>query len=403
MREMFKHEDFRFGFEIVLGSAYRGYADVGEVLATAERVKDGDADAWVREWGTTAERLEADARAAEGAGHQVSARGLYLRAANYLSTGLYLITHSSAPERQLELWKRHRACWDKVVDLSAPPGERLQIPYEGTTLPGYFFRAPDAGPGERRPLVVLNNGSDGPTSHMGLFGGWAALERGYHAMTFDGPGQQAALFLQGIGFRHDWEAVLTTVVDAMVARPDIDPDRLAVIGVSQAGYWVPRALAFEHRFVAAVADPGVVDVSTSWTKPLPGFMRAQLQDPSKKESFDKEMGWTERLSKSTRATLHFRGEPYGVKGGSRWDLYREVLKYRLGDEAKDIATPLLITEPEDEQFWPGQSQALYDRLPGLRELVRFTAAEGASRHCEPMGLAVRDARVFDWLGRYLQP
>jgi hypothetical protein len=77
---------------------------------------------------------------------------------------------------------------------------------------------------------------------------------------------------------------------------------------------VPRALAFEHRFAAAVADPGVVDVSSSWTKSLPGFMCAQLQDPSKKDSFDKEMGWTERLSKSTRATLHFRGEPYGVPG-----------------------------------------------------------------------------------------
>ena len=43
--------------------------------------------------------------------------------------------------------------------------------------------------------MVLNNGSDGATSHMGLFGGWAALERGYHYMTVDGPGQQAALFL----------------------------------------------------------------------------------------------------------------------------------------------------------------------------------------------------------------
>ena len=64
-------------------------------------------------------------------------------------------------------------------------------------------------------------------------------------------------------------------------------------------------------------------------------------------------------------------------------------------------TPLLITEPEDEQFGPGQSQALYDRLPGPRQLVRFTAAEDANRHCEPMGLAVRDARVFDWLDRYL--
>ena len=36
--------------------------------------------------------------------------------------------------------------------------------------------------------MVLNNGSDGPTLHMGLFGGWAALERGYHAMTSTAPG-----------------------------------------------------------------------------------------------------------------------------------------------------------------------------------------------------------------------
>ena len=55
----------------------------------------------------------------------------------------------------------------------------------------------------------------------------------------------------------------------MVARPDVEPRPIAVIGVSQAGYWVPRALAFEHRFAAAVADPGVVDVSTSWTEKLP--------------------------------------------------------------------------------------------------------------------------------------
>jgi len=398
---MFKHEDFQFGYEIALGSAYRGYADAGEVLSTAGRVKDGDADAWVREWCATAERLAADAEKAEDARRLVSARGAYLRAANYYSTGLYLITHSSAPERHLEIWRRHHACWDKFVDLAAMPGERLQLPYQDTTLPGYFFRAPDAAPGERRPLVVLNNGSDGATSHMGLFGGRAANERGYHAMTFDGPGQQASLFLQGIPFRHDWEAVLTPVVDAMAARPDVDPGRIALIGVSQAGYWVPRALAFEHRFAAAVADPGVVDVSTSWTRQLPGFMRSQLQDPSKKDSFDKEMGWTERFSKSTRATLHFRGEPYGVAGDSPFDLYQEVLKYRLGDEVRNITTPILITEPEDEQFWPGQSQALYDLLPGPRELVKFTAAEGANRHCEPMGLAVRDARVFDWLDRYL--
>jgi hypothetical protein len=223
------------------------------------------------------------------------------------------------------------------------PGERLQVPHEGTTLPGYFFRAPGAAPGERRPLVVMSNGSDGPTSHMGLFGGWAANERGYHWMTVDGPGQQASLFLNRLPFRHDWEAVLTPVVDAMAARPDVDPD----------------------RFVAAVADPGVVDVATSWT---------------------------ERFSESTRATLHFRGEPYGVG---------EVLKYRLGDEVAGITTP-----PADHR---ARGRAVLARpVPGPlrpaarpKQLVRFTAAEGANRHCEPMGLATRDMRIFDWLDRHL--
>lgn len=184
-------------------SAYRGYPEVGEVLSTAGRIKDGDADQWVREWCATAERLEAAAQEAEAAGRRVSARSLFLRACSYFSTGLYLITHSGAPGRQLDIWKRHRACWDKLVDLAPVPGERLQVPYEGTTLPGYFFRAPGAAPGERRPLMVMSNGSDGPTSHMGLFGGWAANERGYHWMTVDGPGQRASLFLNGLPFRHD--------------------------------------------------------------------------------------------------------------------------------------------------------------------------------------------------------
>ncbi len=282
----------------------------------------------------------------------------------------------------------------------AVPGERLQVPYEDTTLPGYFFRAPDAAPGERRPLVVINNGSDGATSQMWVYGGAAASERGYHWMTFDGPGQQAALFEQGIPFRLDWEAVLTPVVDAVTARTDVDPQRLAAIGVSQAGFWIPRALAFEHRFAAAVADPGVVDVSTSWVNPLPAPMRGQLEHGDQ-DAFDREMHLAELFSPATAATLRFRGEPYGLNGGSRFALYETVSAYRLGDEVAQIATPLLITDPEDEQFWPGQSQQLYDRLPGPKQLVKFTAQEGAARHCEPCGGALRETRILDWLDPYL--
>jgi Prolyl oligopeptidase family len=389
--KQFKHDDYQFGFEIALGATYRGAADAGEVLATAARIKDGDADAWVREWLATAEGVRA---AAEQARTSVTALAHHRRAATYYSTALYLVDHSHEAARRLEIWRAQRECWDRIVDLSG--GERVAIPYEDTTLPGWFFPAGD-GP---RPLVIVNNGSDGPNSAAWVQGGAAASERGYHWMTFDGPGQQSVLFEHGIPFRPDWEAVLTPVLDAMTARADVDADRIAVIGISQGGYWVPRALAFEHRFAAAVADPGVVDVSTSWLEPIPGRLRKELEE-GKQESFDKEMRIGERFSPGARALLTFRGAPYGIESGSRYELYQAVMRYRLGDEVANITTPLLICDPEGEQFWPGQSQQLHDRLSGPKELVRFTAAEGAGRHCEPLGGAVRDARVFDWLAGYL--
>ena len=92
-----------------------------------------------------------------------------------------------------------------------------------------------------------------------------------------------------------------------------------------------------------------------------------------------------------------------MEGDSRFDLYERVLGYRLGDEAARITTALLITDPDDEQFWPGQSRRLYDMLTGERELMRFTAEEGAHRHCEPMACGLRDTRIFDWLEPWLSP
>lgn len=354
----------------------------------------------MHEWSQTAQNAQALGEQAENADHAISALTHFRRAATYFSTALYTIDNSSLIDQRPALWQSQRAAWERVVDLSPIPGERVAIPYEGSTLPGYFFRAPGARAGEARPLVVANNGSDGATSQMWGYVGAAAEERGYHWMTFDGPGQQSMLFERGVPFRHDWEAVLTPVYDAMSARPDVDGKRVAVVGISQAGYWVPRAIAFEHRFAAAVVDPGVVDVSTSWMEPLPKTMRRQLEE-GKQAAFDREMHLSEKLSKGTKATLDFRGAPYGVQSESRFDLYKTVCEYRLGDEVEQITTPLLITSPEGEQFWPGQSEELFDRLRSPKELVEFTAAEGADRHCEPLGSALRESRMFDWLDGYL--
>ncbi len=398
----FSDDDFQFGLEIALGATYHQAADVGESFATAARIRDGDADAWVREWSATADRAWGAGETARHAGRNVTALSFYRRAATYYATALYCAAKANdfGPVRELATWRRQRQCWEHVVDLSVSPGERLKIPYEHTALRGYFFRAPDALPGERRPLVILNNGSDGATSSMWSHGGAASAARGYHWMTFDGPGQQFALYEQKIPFRPDWEAVLTPALDAMLARDDVDSDRVAVIGVSQAGFWVPRALAFEHRFTAAVVDGGAVDIARPWLKQLPPPLRGAFER-EEKSTFDQQMHSAEQASPAVTATLEFRGRPYGITGGSRYDLFKTVAQYRLDGELHEITTPLLITDPEDEQFFPGQPRELYERLTGERALVRFTADEGANRHCEPMANGLRDARIFDWLEGYL--
>jgi hypothetical protein len=64
--------------------------------------------------------------------------------------------------------------------------------------------------------VVVNNGSDGPTSHMWVQGGAAAAVRGYHWMTFDGPGQQAARFKEADGAGRHCEPLAPAQRDSRV-------------------------------------------------------------------------------------------------------------------------------------------------------------------------------------------
>jgi hypothetical protein len=66
-----------------------------------------------------------------------------------------------------------------------------------------------------------------------------------------------------------------------------------------------------------------------------------------------------------------------------------------------LTTPLLIADPEGEQFWPGQSQRLSDNLHNTKQLVAFTADEGADRHCEPLARSLLEQRMFDWLDETL--
>ncbi len=390
MQAFFKNDGFNFETLIALGSAQYGAADVGEVLTVVDGIKNGDHAGWVREWRTMGERVRQEAA---GATHWRGRALAELRASHYLSLAQ---AHADGVEDDEGLFERlyedHRAAWDGFVASWQPTIRPFQIPYEDTTLDAWLFRAAESD--EPRRTLVFNNGSDGPVTAAWFQGVAEALARGWNAVTFDGPGQNSSLVRKGLHFRPDWEAVITPVVDALAARPEVDEARLALLGVSQAGYWVPRSLAFEHRFRAGVADPGVLDVSEALTAHI-GHLRKALEAHDKKR-FDSEMSWGTRFSANLRYTVKFRFRPYGLE--SPFDVYTRALEFRLTDDViASIRTPLLVTDPDDEAFWPGQPRALYERLPGEKDIVRFAAEEGAGFHCEPVGNALRAQRIFDWL------
>jgi Prolyl oligopeptidase family len=271
----------------------------------------------------------------------------------------------------------------------------VSIPYEGTELHGVFIRG--ASTSGKRPLLILVNGSDGSLLNMWTWGGAGALVRGYNCLTFDGPGQGYALWKQNLYFRPDWEKVISPVVDYAISRADVDPKKIALQGISQGGYWVQRAVAFEKRIAAAIADPGVVDVSTSWTASLPNPM-LELLKTGRKAEFDGYM--SKLLDPATKSNLTFRMRPFGFT--SYFGTYKAVLNYNLADVAGQIRCPFLITEPANESFWPGQSRQLYDLLTSPKEIVHFSESDGADLHCEPNGTGIRDLRVFNWLDETLR-
>lgn len=251
-----------------MGYAPYGGADIGECLAIADRTRRVDAVSWYEEWSTLASRLVGTAQHSLDTGDRVSARSAYFRASNYFRTaGLFLLQApvdarlKVARTGEVDAFRRGAA----LLDL---PPEVFTAAYDDGTLPCYFFPAADDG--KAHPTIILTTGYDGSAEELYFANGVAALQRGYNVLAFEGPGQGSMLIEHGIPMRPDWENVVTPIVDALLRRPDVDPDAISLIGLSLGGYLAPRAASAEHRLAACVSDCGPCDLFAAAISRVPG-------------------------------------------------------------------------------------------------------------------------------------
>ncbi len=287
-----------------------------------------------KEWERTARLTEEHARAAEEAGHRVTAGEFYHRAALYYGRAKWPIFDDTSP-RKRRLSEQQNACFDKVIaynDLYRL--ERVEIPFEGRSLAGILHHVP--GP-DRPPCVIFAPGmdmtkEDFPNVQNNIF-----VRRGLACLSIDGPGQGESN-LRGIKAELDnYERAVSAAVDFLQARGDVDGERLALLGLSLGGYWSVRAAAAERRLKAHVSMIGIYGSLDSFLNVAP---------PTFRHTFMYMAGL------QTDEAMDAMGEQMSVL-----------------ELAARIHCPTLLAVGEYDQLSPHpETLAFYDRLAGPKEL-----------------------------------
>ena len=382
----------------VLGFAPYGGGDVGEVEWLATQVKAGDDDSFFEAFSGYATRRIEEGDAAAAKGHRATARDCYQRAAGILGLAYHPLYGTPVDPRLVEAFHLQMATFDKAMTLADPPAEKLAVPYEGTTLPAYFLRAPGYEH-DVRPVILVGGGWDSTVVENYLGIAVASLRRGYHVLLHDGPGQGRLLVDEGLPLRHDWEHVVTPVVDAALAIDVVDPKGIVYEPWSLGGYMAPRVAAFEHRLAAIIADPGQLDVGGKFTVLLSmmglsadAIAKLPAIDPADEKKVmsvidgDRGLHW-----KIVRRGFWTNGAP------DLSSFLAEIWKWKLDPETvAQITCPTVVTAAESDVV-SSNAKDLFDALTCPKTFLQFHNADGAGMHCEMLNRSMANRQILDWL------
>jgi dipeptidyl aminopeptidase/acylaminoacyl peptidase len=250
------------------------YNDFVRTNAKIERWEE-----WLGAWSENAELHLRLAKEAEEEGRLLTAGEAYVRAALSFHFAKYVWVLDG--ERNREATERAREAIYNAHRLLDPSAERIEAPLGGAKVIANLRRPPGA---ERPPVVIMIPGLDSTKEEFFNFED-VFIRRGLATLSLDGPGQGEGGFDAPI--RHDYEAAVAAILDAIADRDDVDPDRVGAAGVSLGGYYAPRAAAFEPRLRAVTGVAGPYNFGELWDD-LPMLTREAFVYYSR--SADEEQG-----------------------------------------------------------------------------------------------------------------
>ncbi len=246
--------------------------DFQEVTAGIERWEQ-----WCGAWCKRAALHEELGAQALAAGYRRSAGEHCTRAAACYHFAKFVFVNDYEQMRAAHL--KAVECRRRALPFLTPPGERVEIPYQGTRLYGILRKPAGA---TKPPVVVMCMGLDSAKEEMDTNEN-VFLARGMATLAFDGPGQGEAEY--ELPIRGDYEVAVAAVIDWVEKRDDVDRGRIGLWGVSLGGYYAPRAAAFEKRVKACIALSGPYDFANDWNG-LPELTRETFRVRSKCKTGD---------------------------------------------------------------------------------------------------------------------
>ena len=360
---------------VTKGMAPYGAVALGEIDEVCERLKSRqqEPDAWPEEWCRMASRLEKVADKAAAEGHQHTAGKYYLRAGMYYFTGERFIYPGPA---KLEVGRKSLQCQRAGLERRYPNMEFVEVPFENTTLPAIFMKAP--GVSGRAPTVVVFNGMDNCKEMSILFNGLEFAARGWHTLAIDGPGQGESLRLRGMYARHDYEVAGTAAYDYVSKRPDVDPEKMVVMGYSFGGYYAGRVAAFEKRYAAGVAFGALHWDLAAWQSEI---KRRLEVDPKN----------------TAQSAFHFRWIMGHIDDADA--AIEKAKKFSMAGVAEQITCPFLIVHGDADKVVPvASAYKLHEAVGSKRKTLRIlTAEDGGTYHAQADNRQVGVDYIADWI------
>lgn len=293
-----------------------------------------------REFGRAATHRESIARRFEEEGRTIAARESFFIASLLYGSAQWPIFENS-PEN-IALNNKKVECYLKYAQYADHEVRRVEIPFGGKSLPGYLH-FPNKRPSGKLPCILAIDGMDGFKEMMHSLYGDRFFERGIASLAIDGPGQGECcvrdIHVTATNFKDAGRAALAW----MRAQPELDPDRIAIFGVSFGSFVGTQVASIDDR---------VKGCAVAYVCHEPGFRTIfNMASPTFKLRFMYMAGYEDE---------------------EEFDKFAETLTLKgIGEQIK---CPYLVIAGEDEELSPMEyTYELLDTIKAPKQLLLYQA------------------------------